>query len=116
MLSDLLERLAASGRLLATPSETGSPSDCDPLGTPINLGDPTPGATDNWQTTKTNGVGYKIPAKWTGHWADASVKTIDFQVFVKSQRTGVVTRFMGELPPGKKGKFLLNNFVPTIQP
>jgi hypothetical protein len=173
-----------------SPSQAAGPSDCDPVGTPVNLGDPTPGATDNWQRTKTNGVGYKIPAKWTGHkivgdggkghewesrkviisdefgdlhwrilvqspfvnqempdpeelnelgfyashikvkgaseavlvaaqtghWADASVKTIDFQIFVESKRTGVVTRFMGELPPGKKGKFLLNNFVPTIRP
>ncbi|MFC8799200.1 hypothetical protein ACFT2C_15800 [Promicromonospora sp. NPDC057138] len=171
-------------------SQAAAPSDCDPVGTPVTLGKPTPGATANWQKTKTNGVGYKIPAQWTGHkivgdggkghewespkviisdefgdlhwrilvqspfvdqtmpdpeelnelgyyasyievdgaseavlvaaqtghWADPSVKTIDFQVFVESERTGVVTRFMGELPPGKRGQFLLNNFVPTIKP
>jgi hypothetical protein len=57
-----------------------------------------------------------LVAAQTGHWADASVETIDFQVFVESESTGVVTRFMGELPPGKKGQFLLNNFVPTIEP
>jgi hypothetical protein len=57
-----------------------------------------------------------LVAAQTDHWADPSVQTIDFQLWVKSERTGVVTRFMGELPPGKKGKFLLNNFVPTIQP
>lgn len=57
-----------------------------------------------------------LAAAQTKHWADPSVKTIDFQLWVESERTGVVTRFMGELPPGKKGKFLLNNFVPTIKP
>ncbi|MEV0950862.1 hypothetical protein [Promicromonospora sp. NPDC050249] len=57
-----------------------------------------------------------LAAAQTGHWDDPSVKTIDFQLWVESERTGVVTRFMGELPPGKKGKFLLNNFVPTIKP
>jgi hypothetical protein len=170
--------------------QVAAPSDCPPVGTEVTLGDPTPGATDTWQKTRTNGVGYKVPTYWTGekivgdggkghewnsrkviisdefgdlhwrilvqspfvdqqmpkpkelnklgyyasyievegatkavlvaaqtgHWADASVQTIDFQLFVKSERTGVVTRFMGELPPGKKGKFLLNNFVPTIRP
>jgi hypothetical protein len=174
----------------ATAGQVAGPSDCEPVGIPITLGKPTPGATDNWQVAETNDVGYKIPARWTGreiegdggsghewesrkviisdefgdlhwrilaqspfvsqempdpeelnevgfhasyievegaseavlvaaqtgHWADASVQTIDFQVFVESERTGVVSRFMGELPPGKKGKFLLNNFVPTIQP
>jgi hypothetical protein len=173
-----------------TPSQTAAPSDCDPVGTPVTLGDPTPGATNKWQKAKTNGVRYKVPARWTGekivgdggaghewesreviisdefgdlhwrilvqspfvnqempdpevlnelgfyasyievegaseavlvaaetgHWADASVQTIDFQVYVESERTGVVTRFMGELPAGEKGQFLLNNFVPTIQP
>ena len=168
---------------------TGS-SVSSPVEIPISLGKPTPGATDNWQVTESNGVGYAIPAGWTGreivgdggsshqwdsrkviisnefgdlhwrvlvqspfvnqempdpeelneagfhasyievegaseavlvaaqtgHWADPSVKTIDFQVYVESASTGVVSRFMGELPPGKQGKFLLNNFVPTIQP
>lgn len=57
-----------------------------------------------------------LVAAQTEHWADPSVNTIDFQLWVESERTGVVTRFMGELPPGKQGKFLLNNFVPTIKP
>jgi hypothetical protein len=174
----------------AASAQAAGQSGCEPVGTPITLGEPTPGATDNWQVTETNDVGYKIPARWTGseivgdggsghewesrkviisdefgdlhwrilvqspfvnqempdpeelneigfhasyievegaseavlvaaqtgHWADPSVKTIDFQVFVESESTGVVTRFMGELPPGKKGQFLLNNFVPTIEP
>lgn len=172
------------------PGQAAGPSDCDPVGIPINLGEPTPGATDDWQTTETDGVGYAIPADWTGreivgdggsghewespeiavsdeygdlywrilvqspfvnqempvpeelneigyyasyievegaseavlvaaqtgHWADASVETIDFQVFVESESTGVVTRFMGELPAGEEGQFLLDNFVPTIEP
>ncbi|GAA1865983.1 hypothetical protein [Myceligenerans crystallogenes] len=167
-----------------------TPADCDPVGTPITLGEPTPGATDGWQATATNGVGYQLPADWTGraisgdggdghewespevavsdefgdlhwrvlvqspffdqrmprpaelnrlgfhasyvevegaskavlvaaqtgHWADASVETIDFQLFVKSAETRVVTRFMGELPAGEEGQFLLDNFVPTVQP
>lgn len=180
----------ASVACMAASAQAAAPSDCPQVGTPVTLGDPTPGATKNWQKTKTNGVGYKVPTYWTGekivgdggkghewnsrkviisdefgdlhwrilvqspfvdqempdpeelnelgfyasyievdgateavlvaaqtgHWADASVKTIDFQIYVESERTGVVTRFMGELPPGKKGKFLLNNFVPTIKP
>lgn len=178
----------ASVACSAASAQAEAPSDCPKVGTEVKLGAPTPGATDNWQKAKTNGVHYKVPAKWTGekivgdggkghewnspkaisdesdqhwrilvqspfvdqtmpkpkelnklgyyasyievegatkavlvaaqteHWADPSVKTIDFQLWVKSERTGVVTRFMGELPPGKQGKFLLNNFVPTIQP
>jgi len=178
----------ASVACMAASAQAAAPSDCPPVGTEVTLGDPTPGATKNWQKTKTNGVGYKVPAKWTGekivgdggkghewtspktisdesdqhwrilvqspfvdqempdpdeldelgyyasyvevegateavlvaaqtgHWADPSVETIDFQLWVESERTGVVTRFMGELPAGKKGKFLLNNFVPTIKP
>ncbi|MCP2265622.1 hypothetical protein ACFQHV_17545 [Promicromonospora thailandica] len=163
---------------------------CDPVGIPVELGEPTEGATDTWQSTETDGVGYKVPADWageaivgdggaghewtspeiavsdqwgdlhwrilvqspfydqempdpevlnelgwyassidvegaseavltaaqTGHWADPSVETIDFQVFVQSETTGVVTRFMGELPAGEEGQFLLDNFVPTIEP
>jgi hypothetical protein len=163
---------------------------CDPVGIPIDLGEPTPGATDDWQVTETNDVGYAVPADWTGravvgdggsghewespevavssefgdlhwrilvqspfvsqempdpkdldkvgyhasyievegaseavlvaaqhgHWADSSVETIDFQVYVESATTGVVTRFMGELPAGAEGQFLLDNFVPTIAP
>lgn len=178
----------ASVACSAASAQAAATSDCPKVGTEVKLGAPTPGATDNWQKAKTNGVHYKVPAKWTGekivgdggkghewnspkaisdesdqhwrilvqspfvdqtmpkpkelnklgyyasyvevegatkavlvaaqteHWADPSVKTIDFQLWVKSERTGVVTRFMGELPPGKQGKFLLNNFVPTIQP
>lgn len=169
-------------------STTSGP--CDPVGTPIELGEPTDGATDGWQSTATNGVGYSIPADWTGsaivgdggaghewespdvavsdeygemhwrvlvqspfvnqempdpaelnelgfyasyidvdgaseavltaaqtgHWADPAVETIDFEVYVQSESTGVVTRFMGELPAGADGQFLLDNFVPTIAP
>ena len=172
------------------PGHAAGPFDCEPVGIPIDLGEPTPGATDDWQTTETNGVGYAIPADWTGreivgdggsghewespevavsdaygdlhwrvlvqspfvfqempdpkelnkvgfhaqyievdgaseavlvaaqtgHWADPSVETIDFQVYVESETTGVVSRFMGELPAGEEGQFLLDNFVPTIQP
>ncbi len=57
-----------------------------------------------------------LVAAQTGHWADPSVETIDFQVYVQSASTDVVTRFMGELPPGAEGQFFLDNFVPTIQP
>lgn len=172
------------------PSHAAGLSGCEPVGIPIDLGEPTPGATDTWQTTETNGVGYAVPADWSGraivgdggsghewespevavsdefgdlhwrvlvqspfvsqempdpkelnkvgfhasyievegaseavlvaaqygHWADASVETIDFQVYVESASTGVVTRFMGELPAGEEGQFLLDNFVPTIEP
>jgi hypothetical protein len=192
LLAGLLVGLTAGTATTATAGTTSvacsAAADCPKVGTEVKLGAPTPGATDKWQKTKTNGVHYKVPAKWTGekivgdggkghewtspqatsegsdqhwrilvqspfvdqtmpkpkelnklgyyasyvkvegatkavlvaaqtdHWGDPSVKTIDFQLWVKSERTGVVTRFMGELPPGKKGKFLLNNFVPTIQP
>jgi hypothetical protein len=192
LLAGLVVGLTAGTTTTATAGTSSvacmAAADCPQVGTEVKLGAPTPGATDNWQKTKTNGVRYKVPAKWTGekivgdggkghewnspkaisdesdqhwrvlvqspfvdqtmpkpkelnklgyyasyvevegatkavlvaaqtdHWADSSVKTIDFQLWVKSERTGVVTRFMGELPPGKKGKFLLNNFVPTIQP
>lgn len=181
---------AAACSPAARTSAADAPPDCGQVGTPITLGDPTPGATDGWQATATNGVGYKVPADWTGreivgdggaghewaspevavsdqfgdlhwrvlvqspfydqrmprpaeldrlgfhasyvevegaskavlvaaqtgHWADPSVGTIDFQLFVKSAETRVVTRFMGELPAGPEGQFLLDNFVPTIQP
>lgn len=167
-----------------------APQDCDSVGTPVELGEPTPGATDDWQATGTNGVGYKVPAHWTGeeaagdggpghewidpepiltdefgdlnwrilvqspfvdqempdpdeldelgfhasyvevegaseavltatqtgHWWDPSIEIIDFQLFVQSAETGVVTRFMGELPAGEEGRFLLDNFVPTVRP
>lgn len=170
------------------PSHANGP--CDPVGIPIDLGEPTPGATDDWQVTETNDVGYAVPADWSGreivgdggsghewespdvavsdefgdlhwrvlvqspfvfqempdpkeldklgyhasyievdgaseavlvaaqtaHWADPTVETIDFQVYVQSANTGVVTRFMGELPAGAEGQFLLDNFVPTIEP
>ena len=179
---------ACSAASAHVPSHAAGP--CDPVGIPIDLGEPTDGATDTWQLTETNGVGYAIPADWTGraivgdggeghewespevavsdgfgdlhwrvlvqspfydqempdpkelnklgyhasyievegaseavltaaqtgHWADPSVETIDFQVYVQSASTGVVTRFMGELPGGAEGQFLLDNFVPTIQP
>jgi hypothetical protein len=181
---------ACAATSVHVPSQAAGPSDCDPVGIPIDLGEPTPGATDDWQPTETNGVGYAIPADWTGHeivgdggsghewespevavsdefgdlhwrvlvqspfvsqempdpkelnkvgfhasyievegaseavlvaaqtghWADASVETIDFQVYVESASTGVVSRFMGELPAGEEGQFLLDNFVPTIEP
>lgn len=171
------------------PNQAAGPADCDPVGIPIDLGEPTDGATDTWQSTETNGVGYAVPEDWdgraivgdggsghewespevalsdefgdlhwrilvqspfysqevpdpkdlnklgyhasyievegaseavltatqTGHWA-GPVETIDFQVFVRSADTDVVTRFMGELPPGAEGQFLLDNFVPTIEP
>jgi hypothetical protein len=192
LLAGLLVGLTAGTATTATAGTSSlscsAAADCPQVGTEVKLGAPTPGATDNWQKTKTNGVHYKVPASWTGekivgdggkghewsspkaiseesdqhwrilvqspfvdqtmpkpkelnklgyyasyvevegatkavlvaaqteHWADPSAKTIDFQLWVKSERTGVVTRFMGELPAGKKGKFLLNNFVPTIQP
>ncbi|MGI5187635.1 hypothetical protein ACQEVI_05755 [Promicromonospora sp. CA-289599] len=194
LLAGLVVGLTAGTTTTATAGTTSvacmAAADCPPVGTEVKLGEPTPGATDKWQKAKTNGVRYKVPAKWTGekivgdggkghewnspnviisdefgdlhwrilvqspfvdqempdpdeldklgyyasyievegateavlvaaqtgHWADPSVKTIDFQLWVESERTGVVTRFMGELPPGKKGKFLLNNFVPTIKP
>ncbi|GAB3167701.1 hypothetical protein GCM10027059_29130 [Myceligenerans halotolerans] len=155
--------------------------------TPIELGDPTPGATDDWQATETAGVGYAVPADWSGraiegdggsghewespeiaesnpfgdHWrvlvqspfvfqempdpaelneigyhassieiggaseavlvaaqggVEGAAGHIDYEVYVRSASTGVVTRFLGELPPGEEGQFLLDNFVPTIQP
>ncbi len=46
------------------PSNATGP--CDPVGIPIDLGEPTDGATDTWQVTETNDVGYAIPADWTG--------------------------------------------------
>ncbi|WP_125778443.1 hypothetical protein [Antribacter gilvus] len=174
------------------PGHAQGPSGCeDPWAMlPIDLGEPTPGATDDWQTTDTAGVGYAVPADWTGHaivgdggsghewespdvavtdfygdvywrilvqspfvfqempdpadlndlgyhasyieiegaseavlvasqyghWADGSVQAIQFEVYVQSASTGIVTRFMGELPAGEEGQFLLDNFVPTIQP
>ncbi|MBL0884808.1 hypothetical protein [Myceligenerans indicum] len=181
----------AATSTVTVPSQAyGGPPTCEPTTDPIDLGEPTPGATDDWQTTETNGVGYAVPADWTGHaiegdggsghewespdiavsdefgdlhwrilvqspfvsqvmpvpdelndigfhasyievegaseavlvasqgghWADSSVEAIDFEVYVQSGSTGVVTRFMGELPGGAEGQFLLDNFVPTIQP
>ncbi|MFI6428112.1 hypothetical protein [Promicromonospora sp. NPDC050880] len=180
--------VACSAASAHAPGQAAGP--CDPIGIPIDLGEPTEGATDTWQSTETDSVGYKVPADWdgraivgdggsghewespevavsdefgdlhwrvlvqspfvsqempdpkelnklgyhatsidvegaseavltaaqTGHWADPSVQTIDFQVYVQSAATGIVTRFMGELPPGAEGQFLLDNFVPTIQP
>ncbi|GAA4704210.1 hypothetical protein APR04_000641 [Promicromonospora umidemergens] len=181
---------ACSATSAHVPGHAAGPADCDPVGIPVDLGEPTDGATDTWQITETNDVGYAIPADWTGraivgdggaghewespeiavsdeygdlhwrilvqspfydqempdpkelnklgyhasyievegaseavltaaqteHWADGAVETIDFQVYVQSASTGVVTRFMGELPAGAEGQFLLDNFVPTIQP
>lgn len=181
---------SATACAVASAQVAAPAADCDPGTTPIELGEPTPGATDCWQTTETAGVGYAVPADWTGraiegdggsghewespevavsdefgdmhwrilvqspfvfqdmpdpaelneigfhasyieiegaseavlvaaeggHWADASVEAIDFEVYVQSETTGVVTRFMGELPAGEEGQFLLDNFVPTIQP
>ncbi|MEV0889958.1 hypothetical protein [Promicromonospora sp. NPDC050262] len=57
-----------------------------------------------------------LTAAQTEHWGAPGVETIDFQVFAESESTGVVSRFMGELPPGEEGQFLLDNFVPTIEP
>jgi hypothetical protein len=51
-----------------------------------------------------------------GQWADPSVEAIQFEVCVRSASTGVVTRFMAEVPAGTEGQFFLDNFVPTIQP
>ncbi|WP_369374041.1 hypothetical protein AB1046_07855 [Promicromonospora sp. Populi] len=181
---------AALSTAALAPSTVADPPGCDPVGLPIELGEPTDGATDTWQAGETNGVGYKVPADWTGravvgdggpghewespevavsnefgdlhwrilvqspfvdqempdpeelnelgfyasyidvegaseavlvaaqtgHWADPSVETIDFQLFVQSECTDAVTRFMGELPAGAEGQFLLDNFVPTIEP
>lgn len=181
-------QVACSATSAHVPNHANGP--CDPVGIPIELGEPTDGATDTWQSAETNDVGYAIPADWTGnaivgdggsghewespevalsdefgdlhwrvlvqspfvsqdmpdpeelndlgfhasyieiegaseavltatqtgHWADPSVETIDFQVFVESASTGVVTRFMGELPAGEEGQFLLDNFVPAIEP
>jgi hypothetical protein len=174
------------------PGHGTGPSGCDDEWAmiPIDLGEPTPGATDTWQLTETNAVGYAIPADWTGraivgdggsghewespdiavsdefgdvhwrvlvqspfvsqevpdpevlnevgfhasyievegaseavlaagqygHWADPSVEAIQFEVYVRSASTGVVTRFMAEVPAGTEGQFFLDNFVPTIQP
>ena len=181
-------QVACSAASAHVPSQAKGP--CDPVGIPIELGEPTDGATDTWQSTATNDVGFAIPADWsgraivgdggsghewespeiavsdefgdlhwrvlvqspfvsqempdpeelndlgfhasyidiegaseavltatqTGHWADPSVETIDFEVYVQSASTGVVTRFMGELPSGTEGQFFLDNFVPTIEP
>jgi len=183
-------QVACSAVAAHAPSHVADPPGCDPIGLPIELGEPTDGATDTWQSTETDGVGYKLPADWTGraivgdggaghewespetiysdefgdlhwrilmqspfidqempdpevlnelgwyasyididgaseavltaaqteHWGAPGVETIDFQVFVQSEETGVVSRFMGELPPGEEGQFLLDNFVPTIEP
>jgi hypothetical protein len=172
------------------PGHAAGPSDCEPVDVPIYLGEPTEGATDTWQSTETNGVGYALPADWTGHeivgdggsghewespevavsdefgdlhwrvlvqspfvfqevpdpeelneigfhasyievegaseavlvaaqgghWADPSVEAIQFEVYVRSATTDVVTRFMAEVPGGTEGQFFLDNFVPTIQP
>ncbi|GAB4084190.1 hypothetical protein GCM10028784_08200 [Myceligenerans cantabricum] len=181
---------ATSAVPLAEPARNDPPT-CEPTTTPITLGEPTPGATDDWQSTETDGVGYLIPPDWTGeaaegdggsghewsspevavpdeefgdlhwrvlvqspffdqempdpdrlndlgfhasyigiegaseavlvagqggHWWDGSVEIIGFEVYVRSETTGVVSRFMGELPAGAEGQFLLDNFVPTIQP
>ncbi|MBE1878186.1 hypothetical protein [Myceligenerans pegani] len=181
-LSDLTEDERA-----AELDESDGSDEPEYVETPIELGDPTPGATDDWQTTETAGVGYAVPADWTGseavgdggsghewrsaelagsnpfddHWrilvqspfvsqempdpaelneigyhassieiegaseavlvaaqggVEGSAGHIDFEVYVRSASTGVVTRFMGELPPGEEGQFFLDNFVPTIQP
>ncbi len=45
--------------------------------------------------------GAVLTAAQTEHWGAPGVETIDFQVFVRSEETGVVSRFMGELPPGE---------------
>lgn len=172
---------------LAQLDDPDGPDEPEYVETPIELGDPTPGATDDWQTTETAGVGYAVPANWTGraivgdggsghewtsaelaeanpfddHWrvlvqspfvfqempdpaelneigyhasyieiegaseavlvaaqggVEGSAGHIDYEVYVQSANTSVVTRFMGELPAGEEGQFLLDNFVPTIQP
>lgn len=182
--------IACSVASAHAPSVAAGLSGCDPVGIPIDLGEPTEGATDTWQATDTAGVGYLVPGDWTGeavvgdggpghewtspevaastewgeqhwrilvqspfvdqempdpewlneigfyaqyievdgaseavlvaaqkgHWADPTVETIDFEVYVESETTGVVTRFMGELPGGEEGQFVLDNFVPTIEP
>lgn len=51
-----------------------------------------------------------------GHWADSSVESLQFEIYVRSATTGVVTRFLGEVPDGPEGEFFLDNFLPTIQP